>query len=245
MAFKILIVEDEDLYADQLEMLVEKAGYQWLATVNNSNDALNILATQQPDLILMDVHIKGNHDGIELAKIIHEQANIPIIFITSMKDDLTFNRASRAKPVQFLLKPFDNLQLQRTIQLVVKQLEQQEVKSSDENWNNDFLSNGNLFIKNRQRIDRIKVEDLLYVEADGHYCQVHTTEKKYLIRISLSELIKQLPDRQFIQSHRSFWINAQAVQSIDLDDSIIYIGSKHVPLSKRNRESVLKQLNWI
>lgn len=251
MSFQILIVEDELLYADQLEMLIDKMDYDHLATVDNSEDALNAIEQRTPDLILMDVHIQGEHDGIELAGLIQAKQNIPIIFITSLRDDLTFARASRTNPQNFLVKPFNELQLQRTIELTVKQLNKQETNKEEEkvgkeeNWDEDFLFQSHFFIKTRQRLIKIATEDLLYLEADGHYCQVHTAEKKFLVRISLTELSERLPKDSFIQTHRSFLVNLNKVDSVDLQDNTLLLGKKHAPLSKRNKEEVLKKLNWI
>lgn len=247
MSFKILIVEDEELYADQLEMLVDKLDYEHLETVDNSTDALVAIQKCQPDLILMDIHIRGTHDGIELADLIHKTNPIPIIFITSLQDDLTFSRASRTNPVNFLLKPFSQVQLQRTIELTVQKLEQETSSLKEENteWESDFLFQEHFFIKTRQKLEKVAIENVLFLESDGHYTQVHTEQKKFLVRIALSKLVLRLPEELFAQTHRSFFINIKKVQSIDLEESLISLGEKSVPLSKRNREEFLKRLNWI
>lgn len=254
MSFKILIVEDEELYADQLEMLVDKLGYEHLATLDNSHDALNCLKDELPDLILMDVHIRGEHDGIELAELIQKDFLIPIIFITSLQDDLTFSRASRTNPINFLVKPFSELQLQRSIELTVKKLSSssvenslptEKVKKEEEIWENDFFFKTHFFIKSRQRLEKVATKEVLFLEADGHYCQIHTLQKKFLVRIPMLELSKRLPKDTFLQTHRGFIINMEKVDSVDLKDSVIIIGDKHVPLSKRNRTMVLEKLNWI
>ena len=252
MSFKILIVEDEELYADQLEMLVDKLGYEHLATLDNSQDALNCLKKELPDLILMDVHIRGEHDGIELAGLIQKDFPIPIIFITSLQDDLTFSRASRTNPLNFLVKPFNQLQLQRTIELTVKKLSSiaseipiEPTKKEEETWENDFFFKTHFFIKTRQRLEKVATNEVLFLEADGHYCQIHTEQKKFLVRIPMLELFKRLPKDLFLQTHRSFMINMGKVDSVDLSDSVIIIGEKQVPLSKRNRSMVLEKLNWI
>ncbi len=78
---KILIVEDEELYADRLEMLVEKLEYELIGIVDNSTDALKIIEKTPPDFILMDIHIQGQYDGIELAAQVQQRFDIPIIFI--------------------------------------------------------------------------------------------------------------------------------------------------------------------
>ncbi|MFK7937333.1 MAG: LytR/AlgR family response regulator transcription factor [Saprospiraceae bacterium] len=249
MSFKILIVEDEELYADKLEMLVDKLDYQHLATVDNSRDAIAILEKELPDLILMDIYIYGEYDGIELVDIIQQNHSIPIIFITSLEDDLTFKRASRTNPVNFIVKPFNELQLQRTIELTVKKLDKKPsdtvINQATDEWENDFLFQNHFFIKTRQRLEKVAVESVLYLEADGHYCQVHTTEKKFLVRIASKELLKKMPLNLFVQTHRSFWVNLKRVDAVDLQDSVLNLGKKHVPLSKRNREMVLKKLDWV
>ncbi len=250
MAFKILIVEDEELYADKLEMLIDKLEYEHFGTVDNSKDALALLEKGLPDLILMDVHIHGEHDGIELTDLIHQKHLIPVVFITSLQDELTYNRASRTKPVNFLAKPFNEIQLQRTIELTVKNLQKEEEKNSvksgkEENWENDFLFEDHFFIKTRQKLEKVAVHDVLYLEQDGRYCQVHTDSKKFLVRMPMSEMIKRLPPQLFIQTHRSFFVNYKKVSSVDLQDSIVLLNEKHVPLSKRNKEELLSKLDWI
>lgn len=252
MSFKILIVEDEALYADELEMLVDQLDYQHLATVDNSQDVFKILEGDLPDLILMDIHLLGEHDGIELADLIQQKHSIPVIFVTSLQDDLTFKRASRTNPLNFIIKPFNELQLQRTIELAVKKLNNKNsAKSIDsanptsQEWENDFLFQNYFFIKTRQRLEKVAVENVLYLEADGHYCQVHTNEKFFLVRTASKELIKRLPANLFVQSHGSFWVNIKKVDSINLEESIISLGNKQAPISRRNKELVLKKLNWI
>jgi len=238
---KVLIVEDEELYGDQLEMLIEKLEYELLGIVDNSVEALQIIEKTPPDLILMDIYIKGQYDGIELAARIHQDFDIPIIFITSLQDDLTFQRAARTNPIHFITKPFSDLQLQRSIELSIRNLAKQE----EENWETDLVFKNHLFIKVRHKLEKIAIEDILFVEADGRYCQICTEEKKYLVRLSLQELTGMLPAASFIQVHRSYLVNASKILNIDLQDSLVQIKQHQVPLSKRHRELLLKKLNWI
>lgn len=238
---KVLIVEDEELYGDQLEMLIEKLEYELVGIVDNSVEALQIIEKTPPDLILMDIYIKGQYDGIELAARIHQDFDIPIIFITSLQDDLTFKRAARTNPIHFITKPFSDLQLQRSIELSIRNLAKQE----EENWETDLVFKNHLFIKVRHKLEKISIEAILFVEADGRYCQICTEEKKYLVRLSLQELTGMLPAASFIQVHRSYLVNASKILNIDLQDSFVQIKQHQVPLSKRHRELLLKKLNWI
>jgi DNA-binding LytR/AlgR family response regulator len=240
---KILIVEDEALYADKLEMLIEQLEYEHLATVDNSSDALRLVREQTPDLILMDIYIRGEHDGIELANLILKIQPIPIIFITSLQDDLTFNRAARINPIQFVQKPFNDLQLQRSIELSIKNLAASPASESE--WENDLFVKDYLFIKVRNKLEKVALNEILYLESDGHYCQIFTENKKYLVRMGLQEMEEKLPKEIFIQTHRSYLINVDKIRSIDLQDSFIQLKEHQIPLSKRQKEVLVKKLNWI
>lgn len=255
MLFRILIVEDEELYADQLEMLVDKLGYDHLGTVDNSADALAKIKEAPPDLVLMDVHINGEHDGIELAGLIQEKRLIPIIFITSLQDDLTFKRASRTAPLNFLVKPFNQLQLQRTIELTVRKLTAEPTPASSPatapasapkkpEWESDFLFQEHFFIKTRQQLEKVAVADVLYLEANGHYCMVHTEQRKFLVHQAMTELAARLPNN-FINTHRSYLVNLARITAVDVQDNIVKIGTREVPMSRRSKDAVLERLDWI
>ncbi len=249
MSFKILIVEDQELYAEQLEMLVDKLGYEHIATVDNSTHALSMILKNVPDLILMDIHIQGSHDGIELAEMIHQSHLIPIIFITSLQDDETFQRANKIQAVHFLMKPFNDLQLQRIIEMTVSRLQNEDnnLKQNPptEEWENDFLFQDHFYIKTRQKLDKVSINDVLFLEADGHHCWIHTSAKKFLVRMPMKELSNRLPKFFFIQTHRSCIVNIQKIQSVNLEESVIVFENTQAPLSKRNKEILLQKLNWI
>jgi len=245
MKKNILIVEDEELYASKLEMLVEIVGHNVLEVVDNSQDALAIVNEKTPDLILMDINIQGDHDGIELADLIHQKKEIPILFISSLKDDSTFRRVSRTQPVGFLLKPFDELQLQRSIDLIISQLPEKAPEKREEDWETGSFNKDFFFVKNRQQLEKVHLENILYLEADGRYTILQTDRKKYLIRIPLSELIAKLPTINFAKTHRSFIVNITKITSVDLQDNVIWLGDKMVPVSRREKEDFLKKIDWI
>lgn len=241
---KILIVEDEPLYADQLELLIDKLGYQHLNTLDNSDDVMQQLMEALPDLILMDIHIRGNHDGIELTEMIHQKHTIPVIFITSLQDDLTFNRASRTEAINFLVKPFNELQLQRSIELAIKKLVTSSVSQEVDDWEEYLLFKEQFFVKHRNRLEKIVLSDILYFEMDGHYCTLHLLERKYLLRMSLTKLLAHLPKDQFLQTHRSYIVNKAKIDAVDLRDSMLQLGGKVIPLSKRYKNVVIEAIGY-
>jgi len=244
----IMIVEDEDLYADQLEMLVEKIGYNCLGIADNSVDALAMVTRNRPDVLLMDIHIQGNYDGIELTQMIRKDLpHIPVVFITSMTDDMTFRRASRAERIQFVVKPFSDLQLQRAIELAIQDVNTKATNKERERstWQKDLFLGGHLFVKLGNRLEKIQVQEILFIEADDKHCYLHLPEKRYIIHMSLKQIRDQLDDQVFFQSHRSYLINISQIKKINLDDQMVLFDGKEAPISKRNRDALLKRLKYL
>jgi two-component system, response regulator PdtaR len=116
---KILIVEDESIVAKDLKQRLENMGYSVLGTVSNGEDAISKSNEMQPNIILMDIILKGDLDGIETAQIIKKLHDIPFIYLTSYYDDEILERASRTNPYGYLTKPFDDIGLYTSIQMAL------------------------------------------------------------------------------------------------------------------------------
>ncbi|MEG4023438.1 ATP-binding protein [Microcoleus sp. S13C4] len=118
-AINILIVEDELLIAKSLAQKLEKLGYQIADIVSSGADAIQRAGELEPDLILMDIVIKGDIDGIETAVIINQELDIPIIYTTAYADDETLQRAEKTGSYGYLLKPFKQRELHATIKIAL------------------------------------------------------------------------------------------------------------------------------
>jgi len=118
---QVLIVEDEKIIALDLKLRIKEMGFKVLGAVTNGADALEIALNKPVDLVLMDVNIEGDINGIETARIIKESKDVPIIFITAYVDEVTFNKASESEPYAFIVKPFDERDLHFTIRTVLQQ----------------------------------------------------------------------------------------------------------------------------
>jgi len=117
---KILIVEDESLVALEISNVVQALGYNTCAIVSNAKKALQVVAVDTVDLILMDVYIKGDIDGISCAKEIKKSKDIPIIYISAFSDDDTLTRAIETNPTSYLIKPFNIKELEIAIKIALK-----------------------------------------------------------------------------------------------------------------------------
>jgi CheY-like chemotaxis protein len=108
---KILIVEDEMLIAANISMQLESLGYEVLEIIPRGQEAINAVKIDKPDLVLMDINLKGEMDGIETAIQMQADGHIPVIYLTANADDVHFNRAKATNPYAFLSKPFKKLNI--------------------------------------------------------------------------------------------------------------------------------------
>ncbi len=116
---KILIVEDEGVTALNLQRILNEAGYEVVQTVSSGEEAITVAIDTEIDLILMDILLDGELDGIESAVKIHEHVDVPIIFITANSDEDIVNRAKKAEPYGYIIKPFNKRELRTIVTLAI------------------------------------------------------------------------------------------------------------------------------
>jgi two-component system, cell cycle sensor histidine kinase and response regulator CckA len=112
-----LIVEDESLVAIDIEERLIQLGYKVAAVVDNGADALRYAQAMKFDLVLMDIHLHGESDGIQTAATLRETMDVPVVFLTAHSDEITLDRAGQSEPLGYLLKPFDERDLRATLQM--------------------------------------------------------------------------------------------------------------------------------
>ena len=117
---KILIVEDDSMLCTVFEMFLEELEYDQCGTVASGEEALVIFETKKPDLVLMDIHLDGKMDGIEVAKEILVKYNIPVIYISGDNDVATVQRAVLPNTYGFLTKPVYKNSLELNIEFALK-----------------------------------------------------------------------------------------------------------------------------
>jgi DNA-binding NarL/FixJ family response regulator len=113
---KILVVEDESIIAESLRRSLEASGYEVPALCATAEAAIQAARAQAPDLVLMDIRLNGDKDGIYAARILGEGFDVPVIYVTAYGDDAVLERAKRTKPAGYLLKPFRSDELKVAIE---------------------------------------------------------------------------------------------------------------------------------
>lgn len=116
---KIVIIEDEGLVALALKQCLTGMGYVITATAATGEEAISTLSSERPDLVLMDIRLKGETDGIDLAYWIRQTYRVPVVFLTAHSDEKTLERAKIAEPFGYILKPFEENSLHSTIEMAI------------------------------------------------------------------------------------------------------------------------------
>ncbi|MEM6772064.1 MAG: response regulator transcription factor [Bacteroidota bacterium] len=115
----VLIVEDETLVALEIERTLRKLGYRIAGKARNGDVALDMLATRQPDIALLDINIKGSRNGIDLARIIRSNYDFPFVFLTAFSDRSTLAELKNTVPYGYIVKPFNQADLLTNIELAL------------------------------------------------------------------------------------------------------------------------------
>ncbi|MEL6925271.1 MAG: LytTR family transcriptional regulator DNA-binding domain-containing protein [Bacteroidota bacterium] len=243
---KLLIVEDDMIIAADISMQLSKLGYEIIGINTRAEDALQTIATNPPDVVLMDIILSGKMNGIEAATQILETHQIPVVFLTSNTDDATFQKALMAKPFAFIAKPFQLSVMQRTLQLTLQRAAMEKENTPEIPEGDHFSTmDDRLFIRHKNQLVKVKLTDILYAEADRNYCKLHTAEKSYLLSIPLRTLEIQLPDDHFLRVHRSFVVNLDRIDAISEYYEFLVVQDQQVPISRRLKDGVVKRLNMI
>jgi CheY-like chemotaxis protein len=119
---KILIVEDENIIASDIRAMLEDLGYRVSAIVSSGEESIQKASKMKPDLVLMDIKLKGSLDGVSAGKEIFEQFQIPIVYLTAYSDQATVNRITHGKNVSLptvINKPFDEGELKTVIDITL------------------------------------------------------------------------------------------------------------------------------
>lgn len=236
----ILIVEDDMIVGTHISMLLTEAGYEVSGLLPSAEAALSHLEAHDTDLVLMDINLKGKMDGIEAAQHIYERHGLPVIFLTANSDPGTFQRAKQALPYAFLNKPFQPEALLQAIELAAYRSQENPSLSAPSPKSVAPLSD-RIFVRDKNKMVKISLEDIHYVKAERNYCTLVTPAKSYTLSIPLKSFEEKVSSSLFCRVHRSFLVNLQQVES--LDEHHVFCSGEAIPLSKAYKKELSQRLN--
>jgi DNA-binding LytR/AlgR family response regulator len=240
---KILVVEDEMIIGAKISMHLTALGYEVTGILPRGEEVLNHVKENKPDIILLDIHLKGKMDGIETAALVEQYFQIPVIYLTANADEATFNRAKTTRPAAFISKPFKKLDLQRAIELTISRMAEQDTGSIVAiNAGNEqpFILSDRIFVRYKEKMVKIMLADILYIEAERNYSRIFTVNKEYLLSITLKTIEEKFPGHLFMRIHRSWFINLGHVEAVGED--FVIIANKEIPLGESMKAHLLQHI---
>jgi len=237
MKYTILIVEDNLTFAIRLERYLEKWGHHVLGIVSNSEEAIKTIKRTLPDIVLMDIYIQGDLNGVEVVNAL-EHIDTTFIYMTAEKDEMTLQAAMGSKGSNYLVKPFDMMTLKGAIGFLNKRTNlsknKKEIKESEEY--------PTFFIKKGGTRESINTKDLNWIQSEHNYCDLYVSNKKYTLRSSLSKLLEKLPEDKFLRIHKRYAVRVEAVEKILLSERIVLIGDQKIPIGRRFKDELIQRI---
>jgi DNA-binding LytR/AlgR family response regulator len=217
----VLIVDDEQPALDALEFLLRQDDR--IGVIRRADSAaatLRMLSREQVDAVFLDIHMPGL-SGLELAKVMNRFASPPaIIFVTA--DDSTAVAAFDLDATDYLLKPVRRERLERAI-LRVAAL-QATPRTGDPT----------VTVIRGETIRRLRVDEVLYVQAQGDYARLHIDNDSFLLRTSMTEIEARWGEYGFVRIHRSFLVAMARVTSVKVgSDPVVRVAGMDLPVSRR------------
>ncbi|MCR9153326.1 MAG: LytR/AlgR family response regulator transcription factor [Croceimicrobium sp.] len=220
---RVLIVEDEGLIAEHLGLILEKDLGVEPDIVYRAKTALEFLEEKTYDLILLDINLENERSGLELAALIEENNWGEYMFLTAQTDRRVLEEARKLSPKAYLVKPFNDVEISMAVGLALKGSE-------------DDL--GDLVFKDGWTTVKLPISSIRYVEADGNYIKVISSERNYLIRYSLSWFFDQVLDKGFLKVHRARVVNSRLIKRYNR--SVVEIDEVELPVSKSGYQELVQ-----
>lgn len=240
---RILVVEDDMIIAANISLQLTNLGYEVTGIETRGEEAILNANVNPPDIILMDINLRGTLDGVQTAQTIQKKADIPIIYLTANTDEASFLRAKKTRPLAFITKPFNKLNLQRTIALAVERLRENEGKKKLGGKMDLQILDDRIFVRHNGKMAKLLLDDILYIEADRNYCTIVTITGNFVLASTLKTMQERLPTSKFVRVHRSYMVNIAKLDVVG--ENHLEIGRIVIPFSKSQREFLLGRLRTI
>ena len=245
----ILIVEDEAIVAKDIQQSLKKAGYNVVGVASTGEKAIELANEKKPDLILMDIMLKGPMSGIEAAEEIRLALNIPVVFLTAYADESTFNKAKITEPYGYIIKPFKDIDLHTSIQLALHKHEKDSSIKKDRDFLYSLVEGKSekeiIFIKANHKLVKLKTADVTYVEALKDYVIINTPTGRFTIHSTMKDIEAKLSSKDFIRVHRSFIVRVDKIASIEQPNLTIEGDGKTIPIGASYTEELLNKINLL
>lgn len=214
---RILIVEDEILIAEDLKDTLFDLGFSQVDMAHDRKSAIEMIHTVNPQIVLLDIRMEGETDGLEIGKFIAENTKQPFIYITAHSDVAMVKEIVKTRPEGYITKPVKKSDLFAAISLALQKVKVEDRPKS-------------ISIKDGYSNVLIQLDKILFVEAEGNYLNIVCEDRRYVSRQSMESIMEEMNDERFFRIHRSYFVNTQKILKYSKKE--IQIGIYKLPVSR-------------
>jgi len=222
---RILIVEDEILIAEDLKDILASFNMKSVSMAHDKRTAIQMIEELNPQIVLLDIRMEGEKDGLEIGEYLNNNKNISFIYITAHSDVAMVKKIVETQPAGYITKPIKKSDLYASINLAISRKSEIPEKKI-------------LNVKDGYSHVIIPQNEILYLESDGNYIHVISENKKLLVRQSLDSIMNELDPGQFFKIHRSYVINIQKV--IKYSKKEVQLADITLPISRNMADNFEK-----
>lgn len=248
-SIKVLIVEDESIVAKDIQQSLEKLGYEVIGTAPTGENAVTLALEDHPDVVLMDIMLKGEKTGVEAADEIRSHLDIPVIYLTAYADESTLSKAKVTEPYGYIIKPFKEVDLHTTIEMALYK----HGKESEIRKERDLLyqimdsrdPGDRIFVKSKHGLVKLQADEVYYIEALKDYVVINTKDTRYTVHSTMKDIEKKIPSDRFLRIHRSYITNLDKIDRIEQNHVVLQEEKKTMPIGGAYKEALQERINLI
>jgi DNA-binding LytR/AlgR family response regulator len=243
-AVRILIAEDDWIIAKEISITLQDLGFEVVGSFDTGEEVLQKVAVLKPDLVLLDIDLAGLLTGIEVAERLRTHT-VPFVFLTAMADLPTIEKAKQTEPYAYLVKPVRADTLLSTIEVSLYNYRQKHTGplTPPPLVREVFSIQDHIFVKSKKRLEKIKIADILWIEAEDIYAIIVTPTGRFVLSQPLKSVEERMPPEQFMRVHRSYVVQLDKIQAIEDHDLVVH--GKLIPVGKTFRDRLMSKLAFL
>ena len=245
----VLVVEDESIVSKDIQQSLKKLGYNIAGVASTGEKAIEIADKSRPDIVLMDIMLKGDMTGIQAAEILKKKWNIPIIYLTAYADESTLNKAKVTEPYGYIIKPFKEIDMHTSIEMALYKHKQEAAILKERDMLYSIVEKSgkdkSIFVKSNSRLVRLEMKEIYFIEALKDYVVINMLDERYTIHSTMKQIENKLPADEFIRVHRSFIVRLDKISSIEQQNILLEEDKKMIPVGGAYKDELNSRIKLV